>query len=75
MDLLELAEATTTFATVRPQATLREALDALDALDASVVLVTRSAVVTPESVQGVLERGGIEASVRFRTLPASEAGR
>ncbi len=75
VDLLELAEATRTFATVRPQATLREALDALDALDASVVLVTRSAVVTPESVQGVLERGGIEASVRFRTLPASEAGR
>jgi hypothetical protein len=66
VDLLELDDIVETFATVRLQATLREAVEALERRSAKVVLITRTAVAMRNGVYGVLDRDGIETSVRYR---------
>ncbi|MDX1432455.1 MAG: chloride channel protein [Gammaproteobacteria bacterium] len=63
LDLQALAA--TGFASVRSQATLREALDVLDREGVDVVLVTAAATRDPGGVLGVLSRDQIEAAVRY----------
>ena len=54
------------FATVMPQATLREALDKMEHGNCDLALVTRRLSATADGILGVLTREQIEASVRYQ---------
>ena len=64
-DLIGNSDLLAKIATVRPQATLREALDRLERRGAKVALVSANTLTTRHGVFGVLTRDQIEASVRY----------
>ena len=66
LDLSAPTIAESGFATVRLQATLREALAALDREESQVVLVSKTTIAMRDGVLGVLTRDQIESSVRYQ---------